>query len=94
MLVGLWVGLAEVLDVVEGGVWGIAFAFVAAPEVDEVVVGDLVEVALGVFARLDPLFLGEPVGVLEDFCEAFVAQVVFVHHGVLFEGLDGFLVLA
>lgn len=73
---------------------GIAFPFVASPEVNEVVMGDLVEVALGVFARLDPLFLDEPIGVLEDFSKAFLAEVVFVHHGVLFEGLDGFVVLA
>lgn len=50
MLVGLWVGLVEVLDIVEGGMWGIAFPFVASPQVDEVVMGDLVEVALWVFA--------------------------------------------
>lgn len=31
---------------------------------------------------------------LEDFHEAFLAQVVFVHHGVLFERLNGFVVLA
>lgn len=50
VLVGLWVGLLEVLDIVEGGMWGIAFPFVASPQVDEVVMGDLVEVALWVFA--------------------------------------------